>query len=198
MLFPGNSTAEKILNATQLQIKESGVTPGLGVILVGDDVASHLYVGIKERRAKALGIYFEKQIFPATVSQETVEAAIQSMNADEKLHGIIVQLPLPAQLDTEALIAAIDPKKDTDGFHPVTLEKFLNGEKERLPVFPRAMIEMVREANGKTSQREKNKCFGSSQFFSDGRSAESGPDTRRIRGSVYFWNRKGEIGRASS
>lgn len=159
MLFPGNSTAEKILNATQLQIKESGVTPGLGVILVGDDVASHLYVGIKERRAKALGIYFEKQIFPATVSQETVEAAIQSMNADEKLHGIIVQLPLPAQLDTEALIAAIDPKKDTDGFHPVTLEKFLNGEKERLPVFPRAMIEMVREANGKTSQREKTNAL---------------------------------------
>lgn len=148
MLFPGIPVAEKILNVTKLQIKETGVTPGLGVVLVGDDAPSHLYVGIKERRAQELGIYFEKKAFPKKVSQGEVEAAIHEMNANKKLHGIIVQIPLPEHLDTEAIVATIEPKKDTDGFHPVTIEKFLAGDIDRLPVFPRAMLELVRVGRG--------------------------------------------------
>lgn len=159
MLFPGSPVAEKILHTTRQQIEESGITPGLGVVLVGDDAPSHLYVGIKERRAEKLGIYFEKKVFPATVSQAEIEAAIVEMNTNQKLHGIIVQLPLPKDLNTEAIIAAIEPTKDTDGFHPVTIENFLAGDAERLPVFPRAMIEMVRMANEKNIQSEKKNAL---------------------------------------
>ncbi len=146
MLLSGNPVAEGILNATQLRIEKAGIQPGLGVILVGDDAPSHLYVGIKERRAHELGMYFEKKIFGSTATQEEIQFAITEMNADEKLHGIIVQVPLPAHLDTESIIATIDPAKDTDGFHPVTIEKFLAGDAERLPVFPRAMLELARVA----------------------------------------------------
>jgi methylenetetrahydrofolate dehydrogenase (NADP+)/methenyltetrahydrofolate cyclohydrolase len=144
MLLSGQTIAKEILNATKLQIKEAQLKPGLGVVLVGNDAASHLYVGIKEKRAQELGIYFEKKIFPSNITQEEIIVAIEGMNADERLHGIIVQLPLPMHLDAEKIIAGIDPHKDTDGFHPSTIEKFLAGDEERMPVFPRAMLELVR------------------------------------------------------
>lgn len=143
MFLNGQPVAEAILEATKKKREDGRVTPGLGVILVGNDAPSHLYVGIKERRAGELGIYFEKKVFPETANDEEIQAAIQEMNTNEKLHGIIVQLPLPAHLNTESIIAAIDPKKDTDGFHPETIEKFLAGDDTRLPVFPRAMIELA-------------------------------------------------------
>ncbi len=155
MLFSGHSVAEKILTATKKQIHERNLVPGLGVILVGEDEPSHLYVGIKERRAQELGIYFEKKIFASDVTEEAVEAAIKEMNVNEKLHGIIVQLPLPEHLNTEKLIGAIDPLKDTDGFHPVTIEKYLAGDTGDLPVFPRAMIELVRVARAKETDKRK-------------------------------------------
>jgi methylenetetrahydrofolate dehydrogenase (NADP+)/methenyltetrahydrofolate cyclohydrolase len=158
MFLPGNSVAENILTATKAHIQEHNSTPGLGVILVGEDAPSHLYVGIKEKRAAALGITFEKKIFPKEVSQQELEQAIALMNADEKLHGIIVQLPLPEHLDTERIISAIDPQKDTDGFHPVTIEKYLAGDTERLPVFPRAMLELVRVSR-KQNEGERGKAL---------------------------------------
>jgi methylenetetrahydrofolate dehydrogenase (NADP+) / methenyltetrahydrofolate cyclohydrolase len=146
MLLSGTIVAEKILNATQLRIQESQLTPGIGVILVGDDAPSHLYVGIKEKKAKELGIHFSKKVFPSNVSKEDVISAIQEWNVAPHIHGIIVQLPLPDHLDTDRVIASIEPSKDTDGFHPETIKKFLEGDRERLPVFPRAMIELVRSA----------------------------------------------------
>ena len=151
MLLSGSPVASVLLKATKLQINEHHLTPGLGVILVGDDAPSQLYVGIKERRAQELGIYFEKKIFPASASSEEVKAAIEAMNGNEKLHGIILQLPLPEHLDADVLIQAIDPRKDTDGFHPLTIEKFLAGDMDRLPVFPRAMMELLRSANQEKS-----------------------------------------------
>ena len=154
MLLSGIPVANSLLNATKLQISEHQLTPGLGVILVGNDAPSHLYVGIKERRAQELGIFFEKKVFPSDVSLEEVREAIEAMNADKKLHGIILQLPLPEHLDADALIQVIDPKKDTDGFHPVTIEKFLAGDKERTPVFPRAMLELLQAAT-----KEKGKAL---------------------------------------
>lgn len=156
MLLSGNTVAKSILNATKLRIQESGIQPGIGVILVGSDAASHLYVGIKEKRAKELGIYFEKKVFPADSSQEEIQSAITAMNKNEKLQGIIVQIPLPDHLDTEGIIATIDPEKDTDGFHPRTIEKFLAGDADRLPVFPRAMLELAR-AGGARSQFTEQK-----------------------------------------
>lgn len=154
MLITGQAVAQKILLETKNQIEQAGITPGLGVILVGDDAPSHLYVGIKERRAKELGIYFEKKVFPDSVSQDVIERAIADFNADKKIHGIIVQIPLPEHLDTESIIACIDPKKDTDGFHPETLEKFLAGETALLPVFPRALLELAKSVEGDTSEKK--------------------------------------------
>ncbi len=146
MLLSGKKVAEKIFQATKSIIGEHELTPGLGVILVGDDAPSHLYVGIKERRAEELGIFFEKKVFGADVSEEVLIGTIEELNQRANIHGIIVQLPLPEGLDTDRIIASIEPNKDTDGFHPETIEKFLAGDQARLPVFPRAMLELVESA----------------------------------------------------
>lgn len=146
MLLSGQIVAKKIFKATQLRIQENQLTPGLGVILVGDDAPSHLYVSIKEKKAHELGIHFDKKVFPSDVDEEEVIEVIQEWNEKAETHGIIVQLPLPEHLNTDRIIASIEPSKDTDGFHPETVTKFLAGDKSRLPVFPRAMIELVRSA----------------------------------------------------
>jgi methylenetetrahydrofolate dehydrogenase (NADP+) / methenyltetrahydrofolate cyclohydrolase len=146
MLLSGKGVANQIFEATKKNIDEHKLTPGLAVLLVGDDAPSHLYVGIKERRAKELGILFEKKFFPTEVSEDVIVQTIVSLNERDDIDGIIVQLPLPEHLDTDRIIASIEPSKDTDGFHPVTIAKFLAGDVERLPVFPRAMLELVRSA----------------------------------------------------
>jgi methylenetetrahydrofolate dehydrogenase (NADP+)/methenyltetrahydrofolate cyclohydrolase len=146
MLLSGKNVAEKIFQTTKRTIDTNSLTPGLGVILVGDDAPSHLYVGIKEKRAKELGIEFSKKVFGADVNEEEVIAVIQEWNNERDIHGIIVQLPLPDHLNTDQIIASIEPSKDTDGFHPETITKFLACDKSRLPVFPRAMVELVRSA----------------------------------------------------
>jgi methylenetetrahydrofolate dehydrogenase (NADP+)/methenyltetrahydrofolate cyclohydrolase len=154
MLLSGQQVAQKIINATKLLIEEAKAVPGIGVILVGDDAPSHLYVGIKERKARELGMLFEKKVLAEDTTEEEIIEAIKGMNKRQDIHGIIVQLPLPEHLDTDAIIAAIDPSKDTDGFHPVTIEKFLAGDMDRLPVFPRAMLELVKYARPKTGQEK--------------------------------------------
>ena len=94
--------------------------PGLGVLLVGDDPASHLYVNLKEKAARETGIHTDIQRVPADTSDDTLERVIRAWNADASIHGILLQLPLPAGHHTNTLIAAIDPAKDVDGFHPQT------------------------------------------------------------------------------
>jgi methylenetetrahydrofolate dehydrogenase (NADP+)/methenyltetrahydrofolate cyclohydrolase len=154
MLLSGQQVAQKILDATKLLIEEAKVVPGIGVILVGADAPSHLYVGIKERKAGELGILFEKKVFTDDATEEIIIDAIKELNKRQDIHGIVVQLPLPEHLDTDAIIAAIDPNKDTDGFHPITIEKFLAGDTARLPVFPRAMLELVKFARPKESEEK--------------------------------------------
>lgn len=154
MLLSGISVAKNILEKIRLTIVSEKLVPGLGVVLVGDDAPSHLYVGIKEKRAKSLGIFFVKEVFSSKVSEEEIIEAIEKLNKREDIHGIIVQLPLPSHLDTDKIISSIEPKKDTDGFHPETIRKFLAGDKERLPVFPRAMLELVQSA---PEERKRNK-----------------------------------------
>ncbi len=143
-LLLGKPVAETILSSIRARILAASVTPGLAVILVGDDLQSQKYVGLKEERAKDVGIYFEKQLFPETVSHEELRRAIIALNGRADIHGIIVQLPLPDGFPTDEIIATIDPTKDTDGFHQETLKQFLLGASDRCPVFPRAMVELVR------------------------------------------------------
>jgi methylenetetrahydrofolate dehydrogenase (NADP+) / methenyltetrahydrofolate cyclohydrolase len=150
MLLSGKSVAQQIFDATQLQIEKASIKPGLGVILVGDDAPSHLYVSIKEKKAHELGMHFVKKVFPTVATEQEVVEAIQVLNGDSKIQGIIVQLPLPKHLDVDRIIAAIEPTKDTDGFHPETIRKFLAGDHDRLPVFPRAMMELVKSVESAT------------------------------------------------
>ena len=113
-------------NVAQLQ-KDFGVTPGLAVILVGEDPASQSYVTAKERACQEIGIYSDDNRIPASTTQEELLALIAEKNADPRIHGILVQLPLPKHISEQKIIEAIDPAKDVDGFHPVNLGKMVAG-----------------------------------------------------------------------
>lgn len=105
------------------QLKAAGHLPGLAVVLVGEDPASKAYVGAKDRKCKELGLFSEKIEKPASITQAELLAEIDRLNADGRIHGILVQMPLPKHLDTDEVIRRIDPSKDVDGLHPVNLGK---------------------------------------------------------------------------
>lgn len=142
LLF-GKPVADKILRKIRAKITEQKLAPGLAVILVGDDSASHLYVGFKEKAAEKVGIRLEKSLLPATASVSEVFQAIDAYNDREDIHGILVQIPLPPGFPTDKIINRILPEKDTDGFHQKTLERFLAGDITACPVFPRAVFELL-------------------------------------------------------
>lgn len=121
----------------------SGITPGLGVILVGDDPASRSYVTAKEQALAAAGMHSEDIRLPASTSQEELLAIIQRLNATPEIHGILVQLPLPEGLDEAAVIRAIAPEKDVDGFTPVNVGRMMIGEPCFLPCTPHGVIQML-------------------------------------------------------
>lgn len=105
------------------ELKAAGHLPGLAVVLVGEDPASKAYVGAKDRKCKELGLFSEKIEKPASITQAELLAEIDRLNADARIHGILVQMPLPKHLDTDEVIRRIDPSKDVDGLHPVNLGK---------------------------------------------------------------------------
>ena len=128
-------------------LKARGVTPGIATVLVGADPASQLYVGMKHKQSKAIGMNSIQKELPADATQEQVEALIDELNADPSCHGYIVQLPLPKHLDTDAILERIDPAKDADGLHPTNLGKLVlnvNGTIDTpLPCTPRGVIELL-------------------------------------------------------
>jgi methylenetetrahydrofolate dehydrogenase (NADP+)/methenyltetrahydrofolate cyclohydrolase len=121
-----------------------GVTPGLGTILVGDDPGSRAYVSGKHRDCAQVGITSIRRDLPATASQAEVEAAVDELNADPACTGYIVQLPLPAGLDPQRVLNRMDPAKDADGLHPLSLGKLVLGEAGPLPCTPRGIVELLR------------------------------------------------------
>ncbi|MGQ9779991.1 MAG: bifunctional methylenetetrahydrofolate dehydrogenase/methenyltetrahydrofolate cyclohydrolase FolD [Bacillota bacterium] len=123
-----------------------GTTPGLAVILVGDDPASRVYVNGKKKACAELGLYSEEHALPATTTQAELLTLIERLNADPRIHGILVQLPLPEGLDEQAILAAIDPRKDVDGFHPVNMGRLLTGLPGFVPCTPAGIMELIREA----------------------------------------------------
>ncbi|MCX5252496.1 bifunctional methylenetetrahydrofolate dehydrogenase/methenyltetrahydrofolate cyclohydrolase [Streptomyces sp. NBC_00201] len=125
-------------------LKSRGITPGLGTILVGDDPASHSYVGGKHRDCAQVGIASLRVELPATATQADVEAAVLRLNADQACTGFIVQLPLPAHIDTHAVLELIDPAKDADGLHPANLGRLVLGMPGPLPCTPRGIIDLLR------------------------------------------------------
>ncbi|WBO68942.1 bifunctional methylenetetrahydrofolate dehydrogenase/methenyltetrahydrofolate cyclohydrolase [Streptomyces camelliae] len=146
-LLDGKAAAAEIkaeLAARVQALKTRGVTPGLGTILVGDDPASHSYVGGKHRDCAQVGIASIRVELPATASQADVEAAVLRLNADPACAGFIVQLPLPAHIDTHAVLELIDPTKDADGLHPTNLGRLVLGIPGPLPCTPRGIIDLLR------------------------------------------------------
>ena len=120
-------TAELAVEVAELK-EQHNLQPGLAVVIVGDDPASHVYVNAKEKKAKILGILSEKIILPFESTQEEVLAVIERLNNDDKIHGILVQSPPPAHIDEEEIILAINPKKDVDCFHPYNVGQMLIGD----------------------------------------------------------------------
>ena len=134
------------------ELKARGVTPGLTVVLVGDDPASAVYVGSKERTCIELGMNGETIRKPATISQDELLGIVDRLNADPAVHGILVQMPLPKHIDPDTVVRRIRPDKDVDGFHPVNVGKLSIGEKDGFaPCTPAGVLYMLQTSGVKTS-----------------------------------------------
>jgi methylenetetrahydrofolate dehydrogenase (NADP+) / methenyltetrahydrofolate cyclohydrolase len=134
--------------------EKSGITPGLVTILVGEDPASQSYVSAKNKTAHALGIHSEQVTLPAGASEQELLELIKKYNEDNKIHGILVQLPLPKHINETNILYAIDPEKDVDGFHPVNVGKMVLGEQCYLPCTPHGILEMLSRSGVETSGAE--------------------------------------------
>lgn len=147
-ILDGKATAAAIksdLTARVETLKGQGVTPGLGTLLVGDDVGSHKYVAGKHRDSEQIGINSIQRELPATASQEEIEAAVRELNEDPACTGYIVQLPLPKGIDTNRVLQLMDPDKDADGLHPMSLGRLVLNEPGPLPCTPQGIIQLLRQ-----------------------------------------------------
>jgi len=146
-IISGTEIAKQIREELKQEIDELkdkyNLIPGLATVLVGEDPASQVYVGAKEKTSQALGIYSERHDLPAETTQEKLLALIDNLNKDSKIHGILVQLPLPKHLNETEVLFAIDPKKDVDGFHPVNVGRLMIGEPDYLPCTPHGIQQLL-------------------------------------------------------
>ena len=147
LIIDGKAVAREV----QKQIKEEveglerrwGMAPGLAVVLVGDDPASHIYVKNKEKSCKEVGIKSYEHLLPATISEKELLALVHALNKDKNVNGILVQLPLPAHIRAERILDAISPHKDIDGFHPVSQGTLLLGGDGFRPCTPMGIIKLL-------------------------------------------------------
>jgi methylenetetrahydrofolate dehydrogenase (NADP+)/methenyltetrahydrofolate cyclohydrolase len=146
-IIDGKAVAREI----QAEIKQEveglkrrwGMVPGLGVVLVGDDPASHLYVKNKEKACKEVGIRSEEHLLPESVSERDLLSLINKLNRNDEIHGILVQLPLPAHIRAERVLTAVSPQKDIDGFHPVNQGLLLSGGEGFRPCTPMGIMKLL-------------------------------------------------------
>jgi methylenetetrahydrofolate dehydrogenase (NADP+)/methenyltetrahydrofolate cyclohydrolase len=130
-LIDGRAIAERVyvgLRRELAELKANGVTPGLAVILVGDNPASRAYVRSKDKMSRELGLHSVKLELPASTTQSELLACVEDLNRDPVIHGILVQSPPPKQIDEAAIVRALDPRKDVDGFHPINVAKLAMGD----------------------------------------------------------------------
>ncbi len=147
-LIDGKQLAQKRreeIRQTVEQLKSRGIVPGLAVILVGEDPASQVYVRNKEKACQEVGFYSEVYRLPETTSQEELLQLIDDLNRNDAIHGLLVQLPVPAHIDEKAVIHAISPKKDVDGFLPQNLGSLLIGEPAFEPCTPKGCIDLIKQ-----------------------------------------------------
>ena len=148
-------------------LRAAGTTPGLAVVLVGADPASKAYVGAKGRMARECGFHSRQIDLPATISQAELAAVIDELNADPAVHGILVQLPLPAPFDPGPILRAIRPEKDVDGLHPMNAGALASGDLERglLPCTPAGAMRLVRQVHGADLSGRVAVVVGRSNLF---------------------------------
>ena len=145
-IIDGKYVATKMreeLKAEVAALKKRGITPGLGVILVGDDPASKSYVTAKEKACHEIGIFSDDNRLPAQTTQKDLMALVERMNADPKINGILVQLPLPKHIRESEVLLAVNPDKDVDGFHPMNVGKMVVGERAFLPCTPHGVLQLL-------------------------------------------------------
>ena len=137
-----------------VKLKGQGITPGLAVVLVGDDPASKSYVTAKERACEEIGIYSDDNRLPIDTTEADLLTLVEKLNKDPKINGILVQLPLPKHIDENRVLLAIDPAKDVDGFHPVNVGKMVVGQEAYLPCTPHGIIQLLIRNNVKLEGAE--------------------------------------------
>ncbi|MCJ7616633.1 MAG: bifunctional 5,10-methylene-tetrahydrofolate dehydrogenase/5,10-methylene-tetrahydrofolate cyclohydrolase, partial [Desulfobacterales bacterium] len=157
-IISGTEIAKEIREELKKEVAElkekHGLIPGLATVLVGDDPASKVYVGQKEKSCNNLGIYSKMINLPADASEEDLLKLVDELNNDSSIHGILVQLPLPKHINETRVLYAIDPNKDVDGFHPVNVGKMVIGEKCFLPCTPHGVLELLSRSGVKTEGAE--------------------------------------------
>jgi methylenetetrahydrofolate dehydrogenase (NADP+)/methenyltetrahydrofolate cyclohydrolase len=144
----------EVADGVALFTAKHGRAPGLTVVLIGDDAASAVYVGSKGKATREVGMISGEHRLPASTSEADLLALIATLNADPAVDGILVQLPLPAHIDADKVIAAIDPAKDVDGFHPINAGRLAIGQQALVPCTPSGCMLMIREALGNISGME--------------------------------------------
>lgn len=153
-IIDGKAVAAAVLEECRKEVEElkaQGVTPGLAVVLVGEDPASQVYVGSKVRTCGDLGLHSEKIVLPTDATQEEVLAVVERLNADPAIHGILVQSPPPPHINEEEIVRAIDPAKDVDGFHPENVAKLaLEDASGFVPCTPAGCMRLLKEAGVET------------------------------------------------
>lgn len=147
-IIDGNAVAAKRRAAVAervAELKTKGLTPGLAVVIVGEDPASQVYVRMKQKDCDEVGFFSEKYALPAETSQADILALVGKLNARADIHGILVQLPLPGHIDEDTVLEAIHPEKDVDGFHPTNVGRMLIGKETLLPCTPHGCIVLLEE-----------------------------------------------------
>lgn len=155
-VISGKEVATSIKDGLKVEVeslKKSGINPKLTVILVGDDPASHSYVKGKEKACKEVGIESQLIFMEDNISEEFLLSEINKLNNDSTVHGFLVQLPLPKHIDEKAVINAISPEKDVDGFHPINVGKMMIGEDAYLPCTPHGIIELIKSTGTKIESK---------------------------------------------
>jgi methylenetetrahydrofolate dehydrogenase (NADP+)/methenyltetrahydrofolate cyclohydrolase len=150
-LIDGKSLANKIQADITIKVsklkEEKNITPGLAVLLIGDDPASQAYVKMKAKACKEVGFYSIVHEMPTTITQDEIISTIEMMNANPRIDGILVQLPLPSHVDTNKIIEIINPKKDVDGFHPYNVGRLVAGLDSFVACTPLGVMKMFEEYN---------------------------------------------------
>ena len=157
------SIREEIGKEVARLMSQAGVKPGLAAILVGDDPASAVYVKNKKTACDKAGLYVDEHKLPVATTQGELLALIEKMNADLKIHGILVQLPLPNHIDTKVILEAVSPEKDADGFHPYNVGRLVEGNPMFVPCTPKGVIKMI-ESTGQKVEGKRAVVVGRSNI----------------------------------